>query len=124
MNSISERDSLPVRCRVACEGMSRCASQSSNTLQKSSRQQYSAVISMAIEGEPPEPGWTISFGKPIVSYQRPKTLTHARGAPRLAHRRHGAEADGSVFRAVGIRHFVQHCRFHAFAEDAQRGDEP
>src|SRR3954452_9815140 len=50
MNSISERESLPVRCRVVCDGISRCASQSPNTLQKSSRQQYSAVISMAIEG--------------------------------------------------------------------------
>ena len=35
---------------VVGEGISRCACQSSNTLQKSSRQQYSAVISMAIEG--------------------------------------------------------------------------
>src|SRR4051812_48435968 len=50
MNSISERDSLPERCLVVSDGISRCASQSSNTLQKSSRQQYSAVISTAIEG--------------------------------------------------------------------------
>jgi hypothetical protein len=49
LNSISERDSLPVRCRV-CDGISRCASQSPNTLQKSSRQQYSAVISTDIKG--------------------------------------------------------------------------
>src|SRR3954447_24538373 len=50
MNSISERDSLPERWRVCSDGSSRCASQSANTLQKSSRQQYSAVISTAIEG--------------------------------------------------------------------------
>src|ERR1700752_4892943 len=51
MNSISARDSLPGRCQVCSDGMSRCASQSANTLQKSSRQQYSAVISIAIEGQ-------------------------------------------------------------------------
>src|SRR3954469_3323064 len=50
MNSISARDSLPERWRVCSDGSSRCASQSANTLQKSSRQQYSAVISTAIEG--------------------------------------------------------------------------
>src|SRR3954471_12810520 len=50
MNSISERDSLPERWRVCSDGSSQCASQSANTLQKSSRQQYSAVISTAIEG--------------------------------------------------------------------------
>src|SRR5215213_7262753 len=50
MNSISARDSLPERWRACSDGSSRCASQSVNTLQKSSRQQYSAVISTAIEG--------------------------------------------------------------------------
>src|SRR3982751_3241949 len=50
MNSISARDSLPERWRVCSDGSSRCASQSANTLQKSSRQQESAVISTAIEG--------------------------------------------------------------------------
>jgi hypothetical protein len=35
-------------------------------------------------------------------YQRPKTLTHVRGALRFAHRSHGTGADGSVFQAVGI----------------------
>src|SRR4051812_26937467 len=50
MNSISARDSLPERWRVCSDGSSRCASQSANTLQKSSTQQYSAVISTAIEG--------------------------------------------------------------------------
>src|SRR4051812_9039699 len=50
MNSISERDSLLERCLVVGDGISRCASQCSNTLQKSSRQQYSAVIPMTIEG--------------------------------------------------------------------------
>src|SRR3954452_16762610 len=50
MNSISARDSLPERWPVCSDGSSRCASQSANTLQKSSRQQYSAVISTAIEG--------------------------------------------------------------------------
>src|SRR3954451_1401626 len=50
MNSISARDSLPERWRVCSDGSTRCASQSANTLQKSSRQQESAVISTAIEG--------------------------------------------------------------------------
>src|SRR3954451_24921209 len=50
MSSISERDSLPERWRVVGDGINRWASPSSNTWQKSSRQQYSAVISTAIEG--------------------------------------------------------------------------
>src|SRR4051794_80695 len=50
MNNISARDSLPGRCLVCSDGINRWASQSANALQKSSRQQYSAVISTAIEG--------------------------------------------------------------------------
>jgi hypothetical protein len=53
MNSISARDSLPARCRFVSEGISRCASHSSYSLQKSSRQQYSAVISTDIKGTLP-----------------------------------------------------------------------
>src|SRR3954470_16745087 len=49
MNNISARDSLPGRCLVCSDGINRWASQSANALQKSSRQQYSAVISTAIE---------------------------------------------------------------------------
>src|SRR3954470_23071622 len=50
MNNISARDSLPGRCLVCSDGINRWASQSAKALQKSSRQQYSAVISTAIEG--------------------------------------------------------------------------
>src|SRR6476620_9682037 len=43
MNSISARDSLPERWRVCSDGSSRCASQSANTLQKSSRPEHLSV---------------------------------------------------------------------------------
>src|ERR1700749_4288711 len=66
MISISARDSLPGRCLICSDGSNRCASQSANSLQKSSRQQYSAVISIAIEGLP-DPGLTLSVDKPMLS---------------------------------------------------------
>src|SRR5215213_11252838 len=44
MNSISERESLPVRCRVVCDGISRCASQGSVALSGGPKR-VSAVLS-------------------------------------------------------------------------------
>src|ERR1700761_1619752 len=82
MNSISARDSLPGRCRVCSDGSNRCASQSANSLQKSSRQQYSAVISIAIEGLS-RPGFDAQCSKAdavkaLVLWEAPQLLSVVR----------------------------------------------
>src|ERR1700741_1986634 len=82
MNSISARDSLPGRCLVCPDGSNPCASQSANSLQKSSRQQYSAVISIAIEGLS-RPGFDAQCSqadavKALVSWEPPQPLSIVR----------------------------------------------
>src|ERR1700759_732062 len=82
MNSISGRDSLLGRCLICSDGSNRCASQSANSLQKSSRQQYSAVISIAIE-ELSRPGFDAQCSqadavKALVFWEAPQLLSGVR----------------------------------------------